>query len=288
MCHSTAGVCSLGHTPGVSLGRLQMLRRIREYLALHRGYAQVRARFKPHRIRSFRDQHKSDAIFCVGTGPSLSQTDISLLNDRTVILVNGAFRLLDSVKPAHTYWFIQDHRRLYTYLNEDRRRFDASFRSFHEFRFPTIAPPLKRDDVVILPEVTWSRFFWPIVQAPGPNFSSDLSQSIGMTPTVIFSAIQLAAYMGAKVIILIGVDMNYTGEAAHFYQHPEEDGARLFGTYERNYRPVFAEYDRLLNAESRRLINCTPGTKEDVLPHDSLANVCQSLRRMSGLEITAD
>jgi len=42
-----------------------------------------------------------------------------------------------------------------------------------------------------------------------PQFSSDISKCIYNSPTVVFSAMQIAAYMGFKEIYLLGVDQHF-------------------------------------------------------------------------------
>lgn len=246
-----------------------------DYLHRHLAYAQARWKYSRAAIDRFRDSHRGETVFCIGTGPSIADEPIELLSNQVVIFVNGAFRLRERFRPRANYWLIQDHRRLYTYLDQDRHPFTASFRSFHTLDFSLRRPPFQRGDILLLPRITYSRRLWPMVEAPGPNFSFDLTRHLGMTTTVIFSAIQLAAFMGAARIALLGVDMNYPPGAAHFYDSPEENNAKLFGTYATEYRPTFARYHELLNADGPRLINCTHNTHEDILPKLALQQLLE-------------
>lgn len=97
-----------------------------------------------------------------------------------------------------------------------------------------------------------------------------------MTPTVIFSAIQIAAYMGAARIGLLGVDMNYPPGEPHFYHRGPDQTSRPFGNCEQWFRPVFLHYHRQLNAKGLRLFNCTCRTREDVLPRMSLSRLAEA------------
>jgi hypothetical protein len=228
--------------------------------------------YSPERIQRFKDGHKGGTLFCIGSGPSLREENLSLLNGQDVIFVNGSFKLLEQIKVRHSYWIVQDFKNLERFRDVDRRLFKASFRSVHQWTHSWFRPPFDKDDIILMPVITISRYGWPVIQDPGPHLSWDVSETIGMTPTVIFTAIQVAIYMGAARVALLGVDLDYTSGSAHFYDAQQADPvqARRFETV---VQPVLKHYDALLNAEQPRLFNCTCRTNDKILPKLSLAEM---------------
>lgn len=247
---------------------------LRRYLHHQINYAYLRLRHSRRRINAFRGRHAGETIFCVGAGPSLLQEDVSQLNGQNLIFVNRSFLLTEQVTPGNAYWMVQDFKNLYRYANTNRSQFTASFRTVHNYSFSIRHSPFHPDDVLLLPRVTRSRLGWPVIQGPGPNLSLDLADHIGMTPSVMFSAIQIAAYMGSARIALLGFDLSYRQDQVHFYpEAPRAKPAAFFGSYEEALRPVLQQYDQVLNADRPRLVNCSRSTRDDVLPKMSLSEV---------------
>lgn len=246
---------------------------LRRYLHHQLRYAYLRLRHSPGRIRRFRDLHGGETIFCIGAGPSLAQEDLSLLDGEILFFVNRSFVLLDQVKPRASYWVVQDFKSLQKYAGVDRGRFSASFRTVHDYSFSLRKSPFRAGDVLLLPRITISRLGWPVIEGPGPHLSLDIADHIGMTPTVMFSAMQIAAYMGAARIALLGFDLDYQQGQAHFYPEAVQPNLAFFGSYESSLRPVLQHYHRVLNADGPRLVNCSKYTREDVLPRMSLREV---------------
>lgn len=243
------------------------------YLQQQVRHAWLRLLHSRRRIRRFHNRHVGETIFCIGAGPSLLLEDVATLNDRNLFFVNRSFVLLEQVTPRAAYWMVQDFKSIYKYADMDRGRFTASFRTVHNWSFSVRNPPFCRDDIVLLPKIRFSRAGWPVIEGPGPNLSLDIADHIGMTPTVMFSAIQIAAYMGAARIALLGFDLDYQQGQAHFYPEATQPKLAFFGSYESALRPVLQHYHRVLNADGPRLVNCSRYSRDDVLPRMALADV---------------
>jgi hypothetical protein len=246
---------------------------VRRYLHHQLCHARLRSRWSPRRIARFRDLHRGETLFCIGAGPSLRNERLELLDGRVLIFVNRSFELLKSVAPARSYWFVQDAKALVSYREVDRNLFDASFCSVHDYSYSPWRLPFQHQDILILPRFSYSRAGWPLIQEPGPNFSDDLTDHVGMTPTVIFSAVQLAAFMGASRIVLLGMDLQYGEDAQHFYTDETAVKLKFFGPYESTLKPVLQAYHQHLNANCERLVNCSSTSRDDVLPRRRLEDV---------------
>ncbi len=182
-------------------------------------------------VRSMEGRHAGGTIFCLGSGPSLNSEDLHRLNGQVVIFTNAAFLALKHCQPAAAYSYIQDTDAANRFDDELRQtKLQGMFRSFHMlstlrlvrggtavtsrlFRLGDILipPRLKfyRHKLIVFPEVAGHRY----------GFSDDLTDHICLGPSVIFGAVQLAAYFKAKRIVLLGVDMNYGHSASSSYFH---------------------------------------------------------------------
>ena len=231
-------------------------------------------------IKKFKHIHKGKTIFCLGAGPSLLKENLQLLNNQIVIFTNSSYKIIDQISPQKKYWIVQDKNRLKELNNVSRKIFDVSFRSMHDLEMLDI-DTITREDVFIRPEFEFEftvrrlfqRIFVPKPIESGTNFSHDLSKFISISgSTVIFSAIQLAYYMGAVRIVLLGFDMNWGNDAqsSYFDRNSARDRQFSVPSYKESVKPALVVYKRLLEEQGVELINSTICTKEDVLKKMSL------------------
>lgn len=239
-------------------------------------YLKVLKRHHGSKISKFKYIHKGETIFCIGAGPSLLKEKINLLDGQTVIFTNRSYKLLETIKPKHKYWHVHDQFALQDLKEVNRDKFDASFRSMHKLEkldFNTI----DEKDIFIKPEIVLNhknKYLVPHVIANGINFSENLETHICLAgESVIFSAIQIAYYMGASQIVLLGVDMNYGKSPLD--SHFDRDENQFFWPvpYEQSAKPAFIYYDYFLKMKGVKLINCSSETKEDVLEHKKLEEI---------------
>ena len=222
------------------------------------------------KICGFRNLHAGKTIFCIGTGPSLkSEENLMLLNDQIVIFTNASFKLTEEIKPFKSYWFVQDFHRLEELKHVNRKQFDASFKTFHNLQY-TGTEHISKNDILLLPEMSFRQpdgEFYPKPLESQDHFQVNLEEQIALAgSSVIFSSIQLAAYMGAKKIVLLGVDMSYGTNVQESYFDGEEVKERFSWKldYEQYSKKAFVRYNNILKARAITLINSTKNTREDV------------------------
>jgi hypothetical protein len=137
--------------------------------------------------------------FIIGNGPSLNQTDLSLLDNEITFALNGFFLKADSLNWTPTFYVVEDHL-----VAEDRAEQIQNFKGPIKF-FPIYLG-------YCLPESDDTIFYnhRPRVSYPdGFDFSLKADEITYTGCTVTFSALQLAAYLGFTEIYLIGVDADY-------------------------------------------------------------------------------
>lgn len=149
-------------------------------------------------LSKFKDSHKGERCFIIGTGPSLTIADLEALKDEVTFAPNRIYELLDKTTWRPTYYMCQDHNIIQTF--GDRIKGIESEVSFLPINY-------KNDFVgdkyrfFVLKE----RNFYP----KDAEFSKDVSKYIAQGYTVTYGAIQMAIYMGFTEIYLLGIDHNY-------------------------------------------------------------------------------
>lgn len=151
-------------------------------------------------LRKLRAQYKgTKRCFLIGNGPSLNQTDLSVLKDEVTFAVNGFFLKMDHLDWSPTFYCVEDHL-----VAEDRAPWINQlkgpiklFPAYLGYQFPP-AP-----DTIFYnhrPRVSYPHGF---------DFSREADKITYTGCTVTFSLMQLAAYLGFEEIYLIGVDASY-------------------------------------------------------------------------------
>jgi hypothetical protein len=140
---------------------------------------------------------KRKRIFVIGNGPSITNTDLSLLKDEITIGFNGIF-LHENFKP--TIYMVEDHLVAEDRVNEIHD-FECPVKIFPSYLAYCINP---QSNVIFLNHI--SRVSYPV--------DTDFSDNAGVVSytggTVTYTGLQVAASLGAEEIILIGVDASYT------------------------------------------------------------------------------
>src|SRR6476660_2634480 len=150
-----------------------------------------RYRQSMRRLRRFQHLHAGKRCFIVGNGPSLRQTDLSLLRNEITFGSNRIY-LHGDFRP--TYYVCSNDLVVQQCAADIEKVSMPKFIGWHHrdsIRFT--------DDMVFL----WTRCglrSW---------FFTDLTEGCWEGSTVTMVAIQLAYYMGFSEVILIGVDHSY-------------------------------------------------------------------------------
>jgi hypothetical protein len=234
---------------------------------------------RSHRLDELRDSYTNfpRTVFVIGCGPSLTKQDPALLSNRVCITTNSAHLWLGrepgpigAAVCTDTARFLELCRGGLLRMSRSRvfaqpsasgfrtkRSAEAWFRNMHANR-----------DWIPLPGCGPHR--WP-VKAKTPTFRPDIGlESCGKS--VIFSGIQMAVYMGAARVVLLGVDMDYSGPQQHF-----RDGISVRkaakDVYEQHSRDAFVEFRRVMDARGVPLLNATEGGRVDVLERVRLEDV---------------
>lgn len=155
------------------------------------------------RLSSLRNRHKGERVFILGNGPSLNLTDVDRLCGEVTIASNAIFLLYETKKFRTRYYTIEDYL-----VAEDRKdeagALKGSWKIFPEDVRRFIKPDLETIYINFLRN--YDGF---------PKFTDDFLRCVYWGGTVTYMNIQLAHYLGASEIYLIGFDHNYARPASN-------------------------------------------------------------------------
>ncbi len=222
------------------------------------------ARFRKslRRLAGFGDKHLNERCFIIGNGPSLNQTDLTLLKNEKTLGLNRIYLLFDRIGFATTY-MVSVNRLVIEQCATDIERLPCpKFISWHA-----------RDAIKFTPDMMF------LYSRGGPAFYPDVRQGVWEGATVTYVAMQLAYFMGFQEVILVGVDHSFAIEGKPHTavisagDDPNHFDPQYFGkgfkwqlpdleTSELAYR--IARYQFELSG--RRILDATVGGKLDVFP----------------------
>lgn len=152
-------------------------------------------------IKAFKDVHKGERCFIVGTGPSLKPEDLDTLkvNNEIVFAPNRIYEIFDKTDWRPTY-----------YANQDFKLIEKTVNKIKEIDCPKFLPidveKFFENENDINYFVLKHKDYYP----KDAEFSFDLTDYIAQGFTVTYGLIQIAVYMGFKDIYLLGIDHNYS------------------------------------------------------------------------------
>ncbi|KAA5803380.1 DUF115 domain-containing protein [Alkalicaulis satelles] len=152
------------------------------------------------RLRALREQFKGRTrCFLIGNGPSLNETDLSVLKDEVTFAVNGFFLKARELDWTPTFYLVEDHL-----VAEDRAE------EIRAFKGPVKLFPAYLGYVFEPCEDTIFYNHQPRKSYPhGFDFSMEADRITYTGCTVTFSMMQIAAWLGFEEIYLVGVDASY-------------------------------------------------------------------------------
>lgn len=145
------------------------------------------------RLKQYQNIHRGKRCFIIGNGPSLKQTDLSLLRNEITFGMNRFYLSFPELGFPCSYYVAMNDL-VVEQCAEDIRKLDLPrFISWRGRRW------LPLDDGTQFIYTTYT----------GPGFSRDITRRVWESATVTYVALQLAYYMGFSTVILIGVDHNF-------------------------------------------------------------------------------
>ncbi|WP_028242870.1 6-hydroxymethylpterin diphosphokinase MptE-like protein [Pseudobutyrivibrio ruminis] len=195
--------------------------------------------YRNEKLKELKDKHKGKRMFIIGLGPSLNTEDLEVLrmHNEISISMNAIYRIFENTEWRPDYYVISDTNFIlekfdyYTKVDVDNFIIGDTCGNY-------IANKLENelgDRYYKLHEYRdWSR-------DKLPDYSENLVNGAVACGSVTYTCIQLATYLGAKEIFLLGMDnsvKNNKGDKyAHFFKEDKLE-SKFFGSY------VYNAYER--------------------------------------------
>lgn len=219
-------------------------------------------------IRQFRRRHAGERCVIIGNGPSLRDTDLSLLRDEYTFGLNRIYLMFDELG-FETTFHVVINRHVVEQCVEDFRKVNA----------PLFTTMQNRD---FLDGAADTAFLHNVVGL-WPHFSRDASRGVWEGYTVTYVAMQLAYYMGFTEVILVGVDHRFAvsgkpnqliesvgPDASHFDPQYFPKGFKWQLPDLENSEAAYRLARKVFEDDGRRIIDATVGGALTVYPKLSL------------------
>lgn len=168
-------------------------------------------------LTPFRNRHAGQRCFILGNGPSLNQTDLSLLKNEIVFGCNSVFLLFDRIDWRPAYYACVDSRVLPDRADDINAMLDANPQMTGFFPAEILEHGGTRQRSASRTKISEgeNRFFFnevtgSVENLPWSMFSIDINHHVVQPHTVAITMLQLAQYMGFSEMYLLGCDMRYT------------------------------------------------------------------------------
>lgn len=213
-------------------------------------------------IRQFKDIHAGERCVIIGNGPSLRDTDLTLLRDEYTFGLNRIYLMFDELG-FDTTFHVAMNKYVVEQCADDLRKIKSPLFTSKQSR-------------PFLQGSTNTAYLNNII---GSWFSRDPSRGVSGGYTVTFVAMQLAYYMGFSDVVLVGIDHRFAvsgtpnqlvesvgPDASHFdpryfakgfkWQLPDLENSEI------SYRLA----RRAFEAAGRRIVDATVGGALNVFP----------------------
>ncbi|MFT3829174.1 MAG: hypothetical protein QM691_05635 [Opitutaceae bacterium] len=226
---------------------------------------------------------RGETLFCLGNGPSLARQDPELLAGTNVISTNQGYRFLRNSKTLRTWHLVTDTTRFREVGPELGDGCHPAFCAPYRLSAEWLELAGRWPNFRVLPTtqfVQWTGETWELAARDTPLCAFRLPHELEHCGfSVIFAAIQLAVYLGARRVVLLGVDMDYSGGHSHFV--PGVSHLNPSYEYETHARSALVHFRKTLAAMGCELLNATDGGRVDVLERISFADVALEAARVS-------
>lgn len=222
--------------------------------------------------KTLKNVHMGDRCFIIGTGPSLNLDDLPRLQDELTFSCNSIVKFFPKTSWRPTYYCIVDPR-VYDTLESNILAY-PELKCFYptnrikNFKGNGIGFPLNCCDMYRVKEPRVFRL---------TEFGSDPMKCFYDGATVVYSAMQIAVYMGFKTIYLMGVDCNY-GYSKNFHNKDLEYNSKDYKYRDtKNTGLIMIEAFKIAKEycdnHGIEIINLNHGGMLDVFPRKALDEV---------------
>lgn len=236
-------------------------------------YYRIPSKYYPYYgeiLKRFKDVHKGQRCFIVGTGPSLNETNLSLIKDEIIWGVNTLYRGLSEFGISCDYYAVSDpiawQNHFKNILGLDTLLFLSGSAGKSYLSKKDFFKQFQKSEPIVIRQLgqMWS----------SKSFSKDLSAGAYWGDTIVIDiCLQAAYFMGFREVYLLGCDCDYTG-LHRFDRLISEDTSSP--AHRGDWSRVFQSYRICKEAyeeDGREIINATVGGKLGIFTRKTLEEV---------------
>ena len=215
-------------------------------------------------MKLYQNRHKGQRCFIVATGPSQSIEDINKLKGEITFSVNSIYTCFSDTDWRPTYYCVQD-----------RVVYEKNCKGIDEWKAAQrfISQAYRKGDILYPTNERFHHCFNGYKFRI--RFSDDSSKVVFAANTIVYSAIQLAVYMGFSEIYLTGCDCNYTSPKKHF-NHDTNEKIESKIKLDEIGNLMLASYraaKKYTDTHPVKIYNATRGGKLEIFPRVNLDDV---------------
>lgn len=232
------------------------------------------------KLLAFKNIHRGKRCFVLGNGPSLKISDLNKLTHEISFAFNKIYLAFDETAYRPTYYMVEDPE---VCKNISDRLSDlGSFPKFIPWTFRRWARYASNLHIYRLDGTTYTE------EDPDPRFTAN-PLDLYWGATVLYSAIQMAVYMGCSPIYLAGVDFNFkdskqrdatnntimvsTGEQNHFHKDYRPVGEKWSAPRLELQEKAFRSIKRASETMGFEIYNATRGGKLEIFERRSIDSI---------------
>ncbi len=170
----------------------------KDYLISQKQYFENRSIC--NELKKYKNIHKGQRCFIIGTGPSLTARDLDRLKGEITFGSNRIFEIFSQTDWRPTYYMNQDYKLICKFEKEIKEL------SVRRKFMPIDCKNIFEGETDISYFVLRHKEYYP----KDADFSRKIDKYMGQGFTVTYGAIQLAFYMGFSEVYLLGIDHNYS------------------------------------------------------------------------------
>ncbi len=229
------------------------------------------------KLTGLKGKYKGKRCFLIGTGPSLTTDDILKLRGEYTFGVNSFIDATDELEFYPTFYgFIDsacmDHSRE-NILKNDKSLIFFPRRDMKKKDYENLVKKENAYEFLMLDPGDWIYFSKKMPK----DFSSHIDQSVEWGYTVVYSMLQIIAYMEFSEIYLLGMDCCYPKGVQSFKDYRTADdiknGGFNKGQIVNNFIKSYESAKPYLEKMNIKVYNATRGGYLEVFPRVDLDNI---------------
>ena len=224
-------------------------------------------------LYDFRKNIKTpEDVYIIGSGPSIKTQPINQIADKTIFLLNGAVKLIEmfGINPIGVVIidgsFIRKNAKMLSSIPKTTNLFLSFFAIKEIINF---APQLLQNPIYLVHELKFDSDAIPITLDQKLSQFDKPTWGVFDGGTVMSVAIQLSAFIRAKNVWLLGLDISNSNKEPRFYENKRNVcRSSLLSDYEHKILPFMIVTKKWYEKNSLNIYNCSPISKvpRDVIP----------------------